>query len=101
MSPHAFFVTMTLGTIVFLIVAFIPMCIDVARGYIVKFSEDSMFFKGKKFQISEIEKIETFKVFDKSFKFIFKNDKNFWVPSGPNKDIAKYIESRFFGELRR
>ena len=94
-SPQSFFMIMTLGTIIFFFISFLPVCLCFIRGYFVKFSEDIIFFKGKQFQIEEIDRIEPSALFSRNFKFVFKNGKSFFVSASLNGNISDYIRSRF------
>lgn len=94
-SPHAYFTIMTLGTLVFLYISFIPMCLSFVRGYFVKFSESTVYFKHKKFDVSDIKKIESFNQFGKNYKFILKNGETVVLPTGINRNISDYVENRF------
>ncbi len=94
-SPQAFFIIMVLCTTVFFFISFLPLILCFIRGYFVKFSEDMICFKGKKFNIEDIDKIELSTFFGQDFTFILNNGQRIFMSSGLNRNIAEYIKSRF------
>ena len=96
LSPQAYFVIMTVCSLLFFLASFLPMCLSFMRGYHVKFGESSLYFKRQKVEISEIEKIESSKVLVQNYRFIMKSGQSFIVSTLLNGNISKYVEGRFY-----